>query len=44
MSEEKKSCGCKRRKWLIPLIAVAVLLVAGVAVYLLGGFGGQKLY
>lgn len=44
MSEEKKSCGCKRRKWLIPLIAVAVLLVAGAAVYLLGGFGGQKLY
>lgn len=44
MSEEKKNCGCKRRKWLIPLIAVAVLLVAGVAVYLLGGFGGEKLY
>ena len=44
MSEEKKSCGCKRRKWLIPLIAVAVLLVAGAAVYLLGGFGGEKLY
>lgn len=44
MSEEKKSCGCKRRKWLIPLIAAAVLLAAGLAVVLLGGFGAKKLY
>lgn len=44
MSEEKKNCGCKRRKWLIPLIAVIVLLAAVTAVYLLGGFGGEKLY
>ena len=44
MEDEKKNCGCKRRKWLIPLIAVAVLLAAGLAVVLLGNFGGEKLY
>lgn len=44
MENEKKNCGCKRRKWLIPVIAVVVLLAAGLAVYLLGGFGQEKLY
>ena len=44
MQNEKKSCGCKRRKWLIPLIAVVVLLAAGLAVLLLGDFGGETVY
>ena len=44
MNEEKKSCGCRHRKWQIPVIAVAVLLAAGPAVLLSGDVGGEKLH
>lgn len=38
MSEEKKTCGCKRAKWLIPVIAVVVVLAGALAaVFLMGG-------
>ena len=45
MSEEKKNCNCKRRKWLIPVIAVAVVLLAAAAAFvLLGGIGEEPVY
>lgn len=44
MSEEKKSCPCKRRRWLIPVIAVVLLLAAALTVFLLSGINREKLY
>lgn len=40
----KKECNCKRRKWLIPVIALAVLVAGALAVVLLGDFGSEPLY
>lgn len=43
MENEKKDCGCRRRKWLIPAVAAVVALVAAL-VLVLAGMGGEKLY
>ena len=44
MENEKKTCACKRRKWLIPVIALVVALAAAAVALFLFGAKEVKLY
>lgn len=44
MDKEKKTCGCKRRRWLIPVIAIAVAAVAALVILLMTGSSKDDLY